>query len=108
MTPDSDQSLLRDVAHRLGRRWLSRSLLVMMVINAVLVVCLIGLIFWIGQQCTPINGLTLSGRLFPTDSFTCPDPAVAPLYPRKITEAAPGSPAVAVLAFSADAVAAPR
>ena len=82
MTPESDQSFQDDLSAQNTRRWLIRSLYFMVVAEIAMIALTIVLLFWIASQCITVYGIALSGALFPTDSFSCPNPQVTQLYPR--------------------------
>jgi len=62
-------------------RWLSRSYKALMLACIFQCVFQLFLVVWAFTQCTTILGLSLSGKIFYADSFTCPFPGIEKLYP---------------------------
>ncbi|MDF8363294.1 MULTISPECIES: hypothetical protein [Achromobacter] len=80
MTYEPDESFRRDLANKLSTRWLDKAesfLKWACLVGAVIKLILVCLIV---TRCTPIYGLSISGKLFPTDSYTCPIPNVPRLF----------------------------
>ena len=60
--------------------FLTRSLFVFMVINVLLVCFQLYVVYSFVNDCTTIFGLTISGKVFETFSFTCNNPSIPAVY----------------------------
>ena len=78
-----DRKYLRDEEGRWSEA-LMKKLLIRLVwfaaIEAVIYLVLCAMIF---TTCTEIQGVSISGELFKSDSYTCPIEGVSPVYPHR-------------------------
>ncbi|CUJ50644.1 Uncharacterised protein [Achromobacter sp. 2789STDY5608633] len=91
MSYQPDESFRRDLANKLSMHWLGKAESFLKWACVVGVVIKLILVCLIVSRCTPIYGLSLSGKLFPTDSYTCPIPNVPKLFRHESSPNKPNS-----------------
>lgn len=80
MTPETDRLYQHETAQRLLSHMLSKSLIFFYVLLAI-VACAAGVAaIFVLNDCATVYGLSPEGRVWETYSFTCPNPAIEPLY----------------------------
>lgn len=71
-----------DVVEDKSDLFLSRTLFALTVASSLAMVIQLYLVFSIITSCSTIYGLTISGKVFETDSYSCPNPTIPFLYER--------------------------
>lgn len=78
-----EDSYYNDIMTDKKDAFLSYSLLTLVFLSVAVVAFQIYLVFTILTSCSTIYGLTISGKVFEADSFTCANPSVESVYSKK-------------------------
>lgn len=84
MTPASDHNYQKQMTEEVVQRWLTGLFTSLLKITVALLVLQVACFAYIVVfRCSTIKGVSVSGRIFMTDSITCPNPDVVKLYQRR-------------------------
>lgn len=83
MNRASEKAYFQELAARNTQRLLINTFTFLSGLSLVMSACSILLVVVLATQCTSILGLSLNGRIFETDSKSCPNPRVEPIYHRQ-------------------------